>query len=162
MADTAKSLGKDDTQFLDELRSRQEIERLVAEYCHGCDKHDLDRFLAIWHPDAAWKIGEPYGDFYGTADIRRGLELVWSALPQSHHWTTNLVIDFDDGEHAHAISDCTADGEDAEARTITISATYYDKFERRNGRWAFSDRTCNIHYFKALQLEEFSGLTVSE
>ena len=43
---------------LDRIGSELEIRKLTAEYCHGADKRDLDRFLAVWAPSATWSLGE--------------------------------------------------------------------------------------------------------
>ena len=44
---------------IDRLESRYDIEALVSNYCHGFDKRDYERFLAIWWDDCIWKIGFP-------------------------------------------------------------------------------------------------------
>ncbi|MEZ5121006.1 MAG: nuclear transport factor 2 family protein [Solirubrobacterales bacterium] len=77
------------------LESVQEISRLGAEYCHGLDGRDMDRFLRIWHPEAGGSSG-PDVRPVGHAEIR---ELVsggiWPAFSETHHWMSNLVIDVD-------------------------------------------------------------------
>lgn len=133
---------------IDTLESRYEIHRLVSDYCHGCDKHDSERFLSIWHDDAAWLIGPPYGDFRGHAEIRHALEdLIWTALPETHHWTTNLVVEFDGPDRAKGVCDVTCDGFSPDRQMILIAATYWDTFERRSGAWKISERKVDLFYF---------------
>ena len=36
---------------IDRLESRQAIEDLASNYCHGFDKRDETRFLSIWWED---------------------------------------------------------------------------------------------------------------
>jgi hypothetical protein len=133
---------------LDELESRAAIQRLLADYCHGIDKRDLDRFVAVWHPDASLTMGEPIGDFHGIDEICRFVtELVWETLlPESHHWTTNTSLSFSDADHGEALSDVLAAAVDADGNRLTIAATYRDVFERRAGEWRFLRRAAEVHY----------------
>jgi gamma-hexachlorocyclohexane dehydrochlorinase len=140
---------------IDAIESRFAIDRLVSDYCHGCDKKDIDRFMSIWHEDAVWEIGPPYGDFHGGERIRHAMEdLVWGALPETHHWTTNLVVDFESPDLANGVCDVTCEGVDTEGKTILIAATYNDRFERRDGRWAIALRHVDLFYFKPIVLED--------
>ena len=132
---------------IDRIESQFELHRLVSEYCHGVDKHDLDRFLDIWHDDAVWEIGPPFGDFTGKSEIRRALvELIWPAWRETHHWTTNLVVEID-GDRAHGVCDVNCNGANPEDVALLVSATYTDDFERRDGRWRIAKRNVVIHYF---------------
>ena len=134
---------------IDALESRYEIHRLASDYCHGCDKHDIDRFMSVWHDDAAWEIGPPYGDFFGTAEIKHALEdLIWTALPETHHWTTNLVVEFETPDRATGVCDVTCDGVTPEGQLLLIAATYWDTFERRAGAWRIARRKVDLFYFK--------------
>ena len=42
---------------VDELESRAAMRDLVSDYCIGFDRHDWDRFIAIWHKYALGSIG---------------------------------------------------------------------------------------------------------
>ena len=133
---------------VDELESRAAIQRLLAEYCHGVDKRELDRFVAVWHPDASLTMGEPMGDFRGIDEILGFIrEIVWETqLPESHHWTTNTSLSFSDADHADGLSDVLAAGVGPDGRRVTIAATYRDVFERRAGQWRILRRVAEIHY----------------
>ena len=132
---------------IDRLESQFELHRLVSEYCHGVDKHDLDRFLDIWHDDAVWEIGPPFGNFHGKDEIRRALvELIWPAWRETHHWTTNLVVEIE-GDRARGVCDVNCNGANPEDVALLVSATYTDDFERRDGRWRIAKRGVVIHYF---------------
>jgi gamma-hexachlorocyclohexane dehydrochlorinase len=147
---------------VDALESRDEIHRLVSNYCHGCDKHDIDRFMSIWHEDAVWEIGPPYGGFAGSARIRHAMvDLIWTALPETHHWTTNLVVDLD-GDRAGGLCDVTCDAIDAEGRTLLIAATYTDAYERRDGTWRIARRGCEIFYFTPVVVAGADGTPTIE
>ena len=140
-------------QRIDTIESRFAIHRLVSDYCHGCDKHDIERFMAIWHDDAVWEIGPPYGDFHGGAQIRHAMEdLIWRELPETHHWTTNLVVEFEFPDLATGICDVSCEAVNPQGETILIAATYRDRYERREGTWAISRRGVDIFYFKPVAL----------
>jgi hypothetical protein len=69
-----------DAQEIDQLKSRNAISELFADYAHGCDKRQSpDRFLAIWHDDAKYLLGEPMGDRFGIEEIRQALKDIWAA-----------------------------------------------------------------------------------
>lgn len=132
---------------LDRVESRQELHELVSNYCHGVDKHDEATFMGIWHDDAVWAIGPPFGDFSGKDEVRRALvEVIWPAWNSTHHWTTNSVFDVD-GDRATGVCDVGMQGEAADGTTTFVSATYTDRFERRAGRWGIVHRGVEIHYF---------------
>lgn len=132
---------------VDRLESELEMRRLIYEYCHGVDKRDLERFLDIWHDDAVWEIGPPFGNFYGKDAIRGALvDLIWPAWRETHHWTTNFVVDID-GDRAHGVCDVDCNGANPEDVALLVSATYTDDFERRDGEWRIARRQVVIHYF---------------
>ena len=136
-------------QQIDRLDSQRAIENLVSNYCHGFDKRDFDRFLAIWWPDCVWKIGPPFGDFNDHAGIHTAVkDVLWPAWAQSQHVTSNLVVEFQDADHASGMCDVDCMGllTDSEEATF-VGATYYDRFERRDGEWKILEREVTIHYF---------------
>lgn len=129
---------------LDELESRAAIAELVAGYCEGVDRKDGDRFLALWHDDAAYLIPGGRGDFYGHDGIRQSLVVIGAAWSRTWHWTTNHTIAFQDADHATGRSDVFALCEKHEGGgTCLVSATYEDVYERRDGRWGFTRRLTN-------------------
>ena len=96
---------------IDRLESRQAIEDLASNYCHGFDKRDETRFLSIWWEDCVWAIGPPFGDFEGHAGIRSALhDVLWPAWGMSQHITSNQVVDFSDPDHALACCDVDCTG----------------------------------------------------
>ena len=136
---------------LETLYSRIEIGDLVSDYCHGVDKHDLDRFSRIWHDDAVWEIGPPFGDFTGRDSICAALvDHIWPAWRETHHWTTNLVLEFDGPNHARGVCDVNCNGASPEGVMQVVAATYRDRFERRDGRWAIAVRRVDMFYFNQL------------
>lgn len=132
-----------------ELEGRIAIRDLVSDYCHGFDKRDYARFLAIWWPDCVWDIGPPFGKFAGHEGIHEAIhEVLWPAWQESHHLTTNLRINFLDETNASSICDVdcvgTLAGEDV---CQIVGATYEDTLQSRGGEWKILKRKVQIHYF---------------
>ena len=134
---------------VDELESRIAIRDLASDYCHGFDKRDYDRFLAIWWDDCIWDIGPPFGRFEGHAGIHAAIhDVLWPAWQESHHLTTNQVITFSDADNATAVCDVDCVGTLAGEEVCQIvGATYRDRLQRRDGAWKISERAVTIHYF---------------
>jgi hypothetical protein len=133
---------------IQEIEDRNAVERVIVDYCHGFDRHDLDTLLGAFHEDGAYLLGEDgFGDHYGTDAIRTAVvDQLWPALPETHHWNTNIAIDID-GDVANCSSDVGANVTHSEMGPCTVAATYYDTIERRDGRWAIKERKVDIHYF---------------
>jgi gamma-hexachlorocyclohexane dehydrochlorinase len=133
---------------VDELESRSALRDLVSDYCLGFDTHDWDRFIGIWHPDAVWEIGPPFGTFNGHAGIRKAVqEVLYPVWRETHHLTSNLRLTFQDRDHAHGVCNVDCMGATKDDVVQMISATYTDDFERRNGVWKIARRAVVIHYF---------------
>ena len=144
---------------LDRIESRQAIEDLASNYCHGFDKRDEDRFLSIWWSDCVWNIGPPFGSFEGHAGILTALhDVLWPAWGMSQHITSNHVVTFSDDDHAVACCDVDCTGVLSESPAATfVGATYTDHVERRDGVWKIAQRDVEIHYFNS-----FEGTTLSK
>ncbi|MEM1155138.1 MAG: nuclear transport factor 2 family protein [Pseudomonadota bacterium] len=132
-----------------ELEGRVAIHELVSDYCHGFDKRDFERFLAIWWPDCVWDIGPPFGVFHGHEGIREAVHgVLWPVWGESHHLTTNLNINFLDACNATSVCDVDCVGslnEDPDCQIV--GATYRDTLQARDGAWKILIRKVQIHYF---------------
>ena len=146
-------------QRVDELESRAALRDLVSDYCLGFDNHDRDRFMSIWHDDAVWEIGPPFGTFTGHAEIIRAVdEILYPFWRETHHLTTNLRLNFSDVDHAHGMSNCDCMGASKEGDIVQIvNASYADDFERRDGVWKIAKRKVELHFFNPLPGVEMSA-----
>jgi 3-phenylpropionate/cinnamic acid dioxygenase small subunit len=136
---------------VDELESRAALRDLVSDYCLGFDNHDWDRFISIWHDDAIWEIGPPFGTFIGHEGIREAVvEVLYPVWRETHHLTSNLRLSFSDADHAHGVCNVDCMGATADDIVQMISATYTDDFERREGVWKIARRNVVIHYFNPI------------
>ncbi len=135
-------------QQVDELQSRAALRDLVTDYCLGFDRHEWDRFISIWHPDAVWEIGPPFGTFRNHEGIYKAVhEVLYPVWRETHHLTSNLRLTFKDPDHAHGICNVDCMGATKDNVVQMISATYTDDFERRTGVWKIARRGVVIHYF---------------
>jgi gamma-hexachlorocyclohexane dehydrochlorinase len=136
---------------IDWLESRFALQDLTADYCHGFDKRDTARFLAIWWDDCVWEIGPPFGRFEGHSGIQRAIhDVLWPAWRATSHFTTNLRVTFDGPDRAAGVCDVDCIGTTADGQAQTISATYADRFERRTGVWKIARREVTMHHFSPL------------
>lgn len=136
---------------IDRVESRFALRDLVSDYCHGFDKHDWDRFLAIWWEDCVWDIGPPFGVFERHDGIARAVkEVLWPAWKASSHFTTNLRVAFDGPDTANGLCDVDCIGTTSDGLAQTVSATYTDRFERRGGVWKIARRDVKMHHFSPL------------
>ena len=142
---------------IDRLESQNVMNDLVSDYCHGFDKHDWDTFIAIWHEDAVWDIGAPFGVFEGHEGIRRAVwEVLYPAWRESHHWVSNVRITFDGPDQARGVCDVDCMGANHDNVVQMVGATYIDKFERRNNVWKIVHRKVDMHYFNSMPGLEMS------
>lgn len=136
---------------IDALESRHALRDLVSDYCHGFDKRNWERFLAIWWEDCVWDIGPPFGVFEGHAGIRAAVyDVLYPFWRETHHLTTNLRLNFETPSVAHGTCDVDCMGADVENNFLVVGATYNDRFERRDGVWRIAKRQVQMHYFNPL------------
>jgi len=129
---------------LDRIESELAIRRLAAEYCHGADKRDLDRFLAVWAPNAVWQVGDDPGH-EGREAIARVVRAQWATFPQYVHWTTNHAI-WIDGDDARGESDVATTVRVDSGRWVRTGATYRDEYRRIDGRWLIARRHATARF----------------
>ncbi|MFC5380758.1 nuclear transport factor 2 family protein [Aquipuribacter nitratireducens] len=131
---------------IDLLLSESQINRLVREYCHGVDKRDADRFMAVWAEDAVWQVG-PEQVFRGHTAILDGAQRQWDAFGQMHHWAANVVIDIEPGEdRATGESDVDVTVEMVDGRWVRGGGTYRDQYVREHGQWKIARREAVAHF----------------
>jgi gamma-hexachlorocyclohexane dehydrochlorinase len=144
---------------VDELESRATLRDLVSDYCIGFDSHDWDKFISIWHTDAVWEIGPPFGTFSGHEEIKQAVdEILYPFWRETHHLTTNLNVNFTDADHADGVCNVDCMGASNEGGIVQmVNATYTDNFERREGVWKIARRKVDLHYFNPIPGAEMSA-----
>ncbi|BBY58079.1 hypothetical protein MSAR_12150 [Mycolicibacterium sarraceniae] len=124
----------------DRLADIHAIRDVVALYCRGVDRLDLDLVRQAYHPDG---IDHHIG-FDGTVDefvpwLGRGLEFLAGTM----HFIGNHHVDFvgDDIAISETYLTATHWGKPDQGKAnFTTGARYVDHMERRDGRWAIAER----------------------
>jgi 3-phenylpropionate/cinnamic acid dioxygenase small subunit len=129
--------------FADQESSCRAIESLIAAYAELVDDGDFEgvgRLLA----DATFTGGT--GSVTGRDDIERMLRenvIVYDdGTPRTKHLITNVAIEVDEGRRAatsRSYFTALQSLPDLGLQPI-VSGRYYDRFERRDGRWRFIER----------------------
>lgn len=125
---------------LQALLDKQDITDLVYAYCTASDRRDLDKLRQLYHPDATDDHG---GFFKGLAsEFIDQLPAIQAPMEILHHNVTNINLAID-GNYAegeiyvlafHKIST------DAEPIDLLIGGRYFDRYEKRDGLWKYSER----------------------
>jgi uncharacterized protein (TIGR02246 family) len=142
---------------IDRLEAESEINRLLADYAHGIDRKEMDRFMKIFHEDGVFSIPGLFDSAQGTEAIESLLREVWDGSPETHHWITNATVDFTgpDAATGDAHTICflrTAGGEEG-----FVTAYYDNSYERRDGAWRATSVTVNMQWSKKVDFGEMPG-----
>jgi hypothetical protein len=129
---------------LTRVESELEIRGLVAEYCHGADKRDLDRFRAVWTHDAVWRMNDEV-KYDGIDAIARVVQAQWRTFAQYVHWTTNHVI-WIDGDEARGECDVAVLVRLHSGRWVRTGGTYRDEYRRVGGTWLIAMRDASARF----------------
>ena len=128
------------------LVDRQAIADVVARYCRGIDRLDLELVRDCYHPDAT----DEHGTFTGTRD--EYVEWVAGVLTRftgTMHVVANQLIEFESGgdgdtDTAHCETYGVAyhwgDPADDHRRNFTTGFRYVDRFARRDDQWRIARR----------------------
>ncbi len=130
----------DDHDQLERLVAEAEIRRVVARYCRGIDRMDLELVRSCYHDDAH----DEHGSFSGTVDAY--LEWVRRLLAKydaTMHFIGNQLVDFDDADTAWVETygmSVHRSASDKPHLNLTTGFRFVDRFERRDGEWRIAHR----------------------
>lgn len=140
----------DESAALQSLLDKEAIRELVQIYCRAADRHDHDLMRSLYHEDAT----DDHGSFFkGLAmDFIDRLPEIQAPMEILHHNVTthNIELHGDRAEGEtyilafHKVK--TGEG----SFDLLIGGRYFDKYEKRQGRWKFSHRAvvadwANLH-----------------
>jgi len=144
--------GRSIEERLDEVESRTTIAALVAGYCQGVDRRDLDLFMSLWHDDGTLNILGGRGVFHGTDELRNSQAGVAKAWARTWHWTTNATVKFETPDRAIGRADVFAICErHDDGHICLVGGTYHDVVERRAGAWKFTERVIDRYFVSTPQ-----------
>jgi len=127
------------------LLDRQEIERVIHDYCRGIDRRDLALVRACYHDDAT----DHHGSFFGSADEY----VAWvDGLLARYQFTTHalhqITVEFADAPDSlpkeaavetYGVSVHRGDPSKPH-QNLATAFRYLDRFERRQGVWKIASR----------------------
>jgi ketosteroid isomerase-like protein len=123
-------------QRLERLEAYAAIQQLVAKYAVSLDGRDIESIVDLYVPDV--KVGPPSPGI-GHDALREWFYRVVNYWYRSLHHIGGHVITFDDPDHAHGTMQCRIEQE-IRKRFVTTVVLYDDTYERRDGRWLFTNR----------------------
>jgi ketosteroid isomerase-like protein len=125
---------------LQEMLDEFELRRLVHRYCRAVDRGDIAHLRDLYHHDATDDHGS-----VATGSADELLDAITAARPyirsMQHNVTTvNFAIDGDTAEgEIYTIATHTFSARDRDV-DVVVGGRYLDKYEKRDGRWKFSQR----------------------
>src|SRR5262249_52324045 len=129
---------------LDRVEAQLAIQQLAGRYALAVDSRNLDDLAALFVEDVPcgrWGTGrQALKDFYASGNILK-------AFYRSVHLICGHTIDLLDADHARGTVYCRAEHEDGD-HWVVMAICYFDDYERRDGRWFFSQRN-ERHWYAA-------------
>jgi SnoaL-like protein len=131
-------------QALRRLEDREAIRELHAQYCfiqdrghHSHAEHDVQAFLTLCHVQIVWD-NSPDGSraHRGHAALAAYLRQLWARFESCMHFVHNLVLTFDDADHARGRSSFDAAG-DIDGEAFVAAGYYEDEYVRSATGWQF-------------------------
>lgn len=137
------------TARLDALESRVVIESLISAYANAFDRIDASLLSGIWHEDSTLDL-PGFGQAGSRDEILAMAQNSWRQMPHMHHWMANPLIEIGGDRAVGTVAaDCLF--HDIDKGPVQVSGLYHDRFERRDGRWAFLSRRFELHFLTPLK-----------
>lgn len=127
---------------LQEMLDHHEIRRLLAEYCHGCDRSDEDRMAGVYADDS-WDDHGP-AKMSGQAFAARAIGNLNAASDMCmHHLGQSLIAVAGDtaGADTYFLATLRRTVDGAEVLD-QMGGRYVDRLERHAGAWRIKHRVC--------------------
>ena len=136
------------TTRLDALESRAAIESLISTYANAFDRIDASLLSGIWYEESTLDL-PGFGQAGNRDEILAMAQNSWRQMSHMHHWMANPLIEIKgDSAVGTVAADCLF--HDIEKGPVQVSGLYYDRFERRDGKWAFLSRRVELHFLTPL------------
>ena len=127
----------------------QEIRDVIARYCRGIDRRQMELVRSCYHPDATDDHGDYRGGIDGFIDY---LGVTLAHWQSTTHFLGNVLVELDSSgtaaraeSYALAFHRIAARGDKPE-RDLVGGIRYVDDFERRDGVWRIADRVCVLDW----------------
>ncbi|MFM2070184.1 MAG: hypothetical protein RLZZ623_447 [Actinomycetota bacterium] len=127
-------------QRVDRLESIDAIRQLVSFYGMCIDHRDMDTLTRLFVDDVRVTRTER-----GHEALRALLDSQMYQFTTSIHFVGNHVIDFVDSDHAEGKVYSKVEHEYGD-QWVMMGIEYWDRYERRDGRWLFTGRQVKSFY----------------
>ena len=118
-----------------------DIKRATNLYARGLDLADPDEAASAFALDGVWDATAVGLERYEGHDAIHAFFVAdAAAVARGAHILTNLIIDFDDDDHAHGTNYVFAEAEMKNGAAIKAIALNRDKYVRTSDGWKISER----------------------
>ena len=128
------------------LADIQDIYEVVARYCRGVDRLDLDLVRSCYHSDAITN----HGSFKGSPDeFLTWVRGVLSRYTSTFHVIGNHLAQVDGNaalSETYAIAFHRGEPQNDRLVNQTTGLRFVDRLERREGCWRLSQRICTVDW----------------
>jgi hypothetical protein len=135
---------------VDRLESVDRIRQLASRYGELVDRRDLDAAAELFVEDVRVTRTES-----GRPALRALLEHLFRQFTTSIHMIGNHTVDFLDEDHAEGVVYSRVEHEYGD-QWIIMAIQYWDRYERRQGKWLFAGRQVR-HWYAVDMLERPTG-----
>lgn len=136
---------------VDRLESETAIKHLMDDYAFGCDRKDPDRFMKVFHDDAEYAIPGAFGTAVGREKIESTLRQIWEVSPETHHWITNIGVDFSGPDAATGDAQTICFVRTSSGGEGFVCAYYDNSYERRDGIWRATSISLEVPWWKKVE-----------
>jgi hypothetical protein len=131
---------------LQALEAYEQIRQLAARYAFALDSRNIEMLAGLFVEDVKTSDGRA-----GRRALADWFAVALRSFTTTFHLIGNHIIDLTDEDHATGIVYCRPEHEVGDL-WIVMPLQYWDRYERRNGRWYFRSR--GIHAFYAADVLE--------
>lgn len=125
---------------IDALEARSQIQQLASRYALALDSRDVRALCELFVEDV--QVGDGRS---GRVALAQWFDEILRPYRMTFHLVGNHVIDLVDEDHATGVVYCRPEHEVGEL-WIVMAMQYWDRYERREGRWFFRSRKPQVLY----------------
>jgi len=134
--------GEDLDSELKEMREHYRITKLLAEYCHGCDRLNRDMMASTYDKESWDDHGQYKGDGHEFADY--SMKLIADTYQSCTHQLGQSLIKVNGNEAAAETYFIAVLRRNTDSGEVLdqIAGRYVDKLVRVDGKWKIKKRLC--------------------
>jgi hypothetical protein len=125
---------------IERLDSTEQIRQLVSRYALALDSRNVPDLVALFVDDVQVGRGQQ-----GRDALAAWFDPILRPYRTTFHLIGNHVIEFEDDDHATGVVYCRPEHE-VDDLWIVMPMQYWDRYERRDGRWYFVSRRPVVFY----------------